>query len=91
MMAGHGRQNGDGDLVLGAAAEAGLEQIEEDEIPGADLGHAVEIAGEQGGGRRADADHGAGKPAARRRVAARTAPSRSSSATSSISDMPSQA
>ena len=60
-MADHRRQHRQRDVVDPAHADAGHDEVEEHEDPGAHFGHAGEIGGEVRRGARADADHRAGK------------------------------
>ena len=55
------RQHREGDVVERADADAGYDEVEEDEHAGADLGDAIQFTREMGGRGRADTDDGAGQ------------------------------
>ena len=63
-VADDGGEDREGDVVQFADADAGHDEVEEDEDAGADFGDAVEFFGEVRGRGGADADDGASKPAA---------------------------
>jgi molybdopterin-guanine dinucleotide biosynthesis protein A len=80
LVADDGGEHAQRDVRRRADADVGHHQVEEHVDAGAHLGHAGQRARRQRRGRGAHADHRAGRPAARRRSAARTQPARSCSA-----------